>query len=99
MAESPEPLNPQDKMSAELAFNRSIDVHYGVAEEVAPDEAVVPYNLACYWSLAGKKDQALTYLSRAIAMDPEFRERIHEEPDFDPIRSDPEFRALTEIIV
>ena len=36
MAESPEPLNPQDKMSAELAFNRSVDVHYGVAEEVAP---------------------------------------------------------------
>ncbi len=69
------------------------------AEEVAPDEAVVPYNLACYWSLAGKKEQALTYLSRAIAMDPEFRERIHDEPDFDPIRSDPEFRALTEIIV
>lgn len=69
------------------------------AEEVAPDEAVVPYNLACYWSLAGKKDQALTYLSRAIAMDPEFRERIHDEPDFDPIRSDPEFRSLSEIIV
>lgn len=69
------------------------------AEEVAPDEAVVPYNLACYWSLAGKKQQALSYLSRAFAIDPEFRERIHEEPDFDPIRSDPEFRALTEIIV
>lgn len=69
------------------------------AEEVAPEEAVVPYNLACYWSLAGKKDQALTYLSRAIAMDPEFRDRIHAESDFDPIRSDPEFRALTEIIV
>ncbi|HUY90191.1 MAG TPA: tetratricopeptide repeat protein [Pirellulales bacterium] len=69
------------------------------AEEVAPEEAVVPYNLACYWSLAGKKQQALSYLSRAIAMDPEFRERIHDESDFDPIRSDPEFRALSEIIV
>lgn len=69
------------------------------AEEVAPEEAVVPYNLACYCSLAGKKQQALGYLSRAIAMDPEYRERIHEESDFDPIRSDPEFRALTEIIV
>jgi Flp pilus assembly protein TadD len=69
------------------------------AEEVAPSEAVVPYNLACYWSLAGNKDQALTHLSRAIAMDPEFRDRIGDEPDFDPLRSDPEFRALTEIIV
>ena len=69
------------------------------AEEGAPSEAVVPYNLACYWSLAGNKDQALTYLSRAISMDPEFRDRIGDEPDFDPLRSDPEFRALTEIIV
>lgn len=69
------------------------------AEEAAPSEAVVPYNLACYWSLAGNKDQALIYLSRAIAMDPEFRDRIGDEPDFDPLRSDPEFRALTEIIV
>lgn len=69
------------------------------AEEVAPSEAVVPYNLACYWSLAGNKDQALTHLSRAISMDPEFRDRIGDEPDFDPLRSDPEFRALTEIIV
>jgi glyoxylase-like metal-dependent hydrolase (beta-lactamase superfamily II) len=36
MAQSSEASNLQDKMSAELAFNRSIDVHYGVAEEVAP---------------------------------------------------------------
>ena len=68
-------------------------------EEVAPDEAIVPYNLACYWSLAGKKELALNNLSRAIAMDPNFRDMIHDEPDFDPLRSDPEFRALTEIIV
>jgi hypothetical protein len=32
-------------------------------------------------------------------MDPEFRDRIGDEPDFDPLRADPEFRALTEIIV
>lgn len=69
------------------------------AEEVAPGEAVVPYNLACYCSLNGDKEQALNYLSRAIAMDPNFRDLIHDEPDFDPIRSDPEFRTLTEIIV
>lgn len=69
------------------------------AEEVAPNEAVVPYNLACYWSLSGNKEQALNNLSRAISMDPNFRDLIQDEHDFDPIRSDPEFRALTEIIV
>src|SRR5690242_3177707 len=69
------------------------------AEEVSPEEAVVHYNLACYWSLAGKKQRALAYLSRAISMDPNYRDLIIDEHDFDPIRSDPEFRALTEIIV
>jgi tetratricopeptide (TPR) repeat protein len=69
------------------------------AEEVSPEEAIVHYNLACYWSLAGKKQRSLAYLSRAISLDSNYRDLILDEPDFDPIRSDPEFRALTEIIV
>lgn len=69
------------------------------AEEVSPEEAIVQYNLACYWSLAGKKQRALAYLSRAISIDSNYRDLIVDERDFDPIRSDPEFRALTEIIV
>ena len=69
------------------------------AEEVSPEEAVVHYNLACYWSLAGKKQRSLAYLSRAISLDSNYRDLLLDEPDFDPIRSDPEFRALTEIIV
>lgn len=69
------------------------------AEEVSPEEAIVHYNLACYWSLAGRKHRSLAYLSRAISLDSNFRDLLIDEPDFDPIRSDPEFRALTEIIV
>lgn len=69
------------------------------AEEVSPEEAIVHYNLACYWSLAGKKQRALAYLTRSIAIDSNYRDLIVDERDFDPIRSDPEFRALTEIIV
>lgn len=69
------------------------------AEEVSPEEAIVHYNLACYWSLAGKKQRSLAYLSRAISLDANYRDLLIDEPDFDPIRSDPEFRALTEIIV
>lgn len=69
------------------------------AEEASPEEAIVHYNLACYWSLAGKKHRSLAYLSRAISLDANFRDLLIDEPDFDPIRTDPEFRALTEIIV
>jgi tetratricopeptide (TPR) repeat protein len=69
------------------------------AEEATPEEAIVHYNLACYWSLAGKKQRALAYLARAISINSNYRDLILDEPDFDPIRSDPQFRALTEIIV
>jgi tetratricopeptide (TPR) repeat protein len=66
--------------------------------EFDPSAAILHYNLACYWSLASNKRQALMFLSRAISMDPEFRDRVSGESDFDTIRSDPAFRALTSVI-
>lgn len=61
---------------------------------VEPSEPLVHYNLACYWSLAGNKRRALEFLSRALDIDPEYGLLIDDEPDFDPLRSDPEFQAL-----
>jgi tetratricopeptide (TPR) repeat protein len=61
---------------------------------VEPSEALAHYNLACYWSLAGGRRRALEYLSRALQLDPDYRHLIDDEPDFDPIRSDPQFQAL-----
>ena len=69
------------------------------AVEAEPGNALVHYNLACYLSLAGDKDRALAHLSRAFARDARYRRLVHDEPDFDPIRSDPDFQALTSIIV
>jgi tetratricopeptide (TPR) repeat protein len=83
-----------------------------------PKELIVLYNLACYFSLAGEKAQALSWLGRALRMEsalrkqhpegerglapwgysqlePSLRERIAEEPDFDPLRNDPDFQYLT----
>lgn len=59
-----------------------------------PEEALVHYNLACYWSLAGNKQRTLEYLAQALEIDPEYRHLIDDEPDFDPVRSDPAFQAL-----
>ncbi|NIP85437.1 MAG: tetratricopeptide repeat protein, partial [Planctomycetales bacterium] len=64
-----------------------------------PGEALLHYNLACYWSLYGDKGQALAYLGAALDMDAGYRERIEGEPDFDPLRDDPDFLALTSVIV
>lgn len=63
------------------------------------DEPLLHYNIACYHSLAGHKGPALEHLAHALSMDAKYRAMIDEEPDFDPLRNDPEFQALTTIIV
>lgn len=67
--------------------------------QVDRSEAIVYYNLACYWSVAGDKRKAIDYLARALDMDTHYRELIDQEPDFDALRSDPEFQSLTSVIV
>lgn len=57
-------------------------------------EALVHYNLACYWSLANKPSKSLTKLAEALAIDPGFRRLIADEADFDAVRDLPEFRCL-----
>ena len=66
---------------------------------VEPNDALVHYNLACYWSLAKNKRQALAFLSRAIDLKDHYRTLVAAEPDFDPIRSDPAFQALVRVTV
>jgi tetratricopeptide (TPR) repeat protein len=70
-----------------------------VAQSAEPDEAIVYYNLACYWSLANNKGHALENLSRAIAIDAHYRDLIDREKDFDSLRDDPDFQAITAVIV
>jgi len=56
-----------------------------------PGNPNVLYNLACFESLAGRHDAALTHLAEAIAGDPRSRDWAQSDADFDPIRSDPRF--------
>jgi uncharacterized Ntn-hydrolase superfamily protein len=52
------------------------------------DDAGMLYNLACYESLAGRAEAALSALERSIELDPSFRELARGDADFDPIRAD-----------
>ncbi len=65
------------------------------AVDVEPGSAILHYNLACYWSLAQDRRQALHYLANALSIDGNFRDFVHDEPDFDLLRSDPVFRTMT----
>ncbi|HPM83552.1 MAG TPA: tetratricopeptide repeat protein [Candidatus Anammoximicrobium sp.] len=66
---------------------------------VDDNQAIVHYNLACYWSLAGNAEIALDHLATAFQIDPKFRDLAAEESDFDAIRQHPGFRELTSVVV
>jgi len=96
-----EPENIQVRLALGWCYKRTGQLGLAIesletALAAKPAEALLHYNLACYWSLAGDKQRCLRYLSRSLALDPAYRRLIEEESDFDPIRSDPEFQALCE---
>jgi tetratricopeptide (TPR) repeat protein len=67
--------------------------------EAAPGQPLLLYNLACYHSLAGDVAAAVDHLTRAISLDDRFRDLTGGERDFDPIREDPRFVAVTHVVV
>ena len=46
-----------------------------------PKVPVVLYNIACYYSLAGEKRQALSWLGRALRMEASLRKLVAEDAD------------------
>lgn len=51
------------------------------------EEPELLYNLACYESLAGLRDDALVHLRRALELEPSYRAMAGQDADFDPIRA------------
>jgi len=71
-------------------WDRAIELLAGRHAEL-PENGSVAYNLACAESRGGKTDDAISHLDRAIALQPSFAESAQNDPDFEPIRSDPRF--------
>ena len=62
-----------------------------------PDQAYLFYNVACCESLAGRTDDAVAHLGRAVEMWDGCREVAGRDSDFDPIRDEPAFRELFDL--
>ncbi len=58
------------------------------------DKAGMLYNIACAEALLGETDEALGHLREALEKQPQYAESAREDPDFEPIRSDPRFAEL-----
>lgn len=61
-----------------------------------PEYAGVLYNLACCESLAGRTDDAIEHLRRALERSERFRTFAAGDTDLDPIRDEPAFKQLLE---
>jgi tetratricopeptide (TPR) repeat protein len=58
-----------------------------------PDAAGVLYNLACAEARAGRHDDALAHLARAVVLEPRFARNAADDDDLVSIRDDPRFPA------
>ena len=98
--EKPTELLPLMKMA--WCFKRTEQLPLAIdamklAYQFHKEVPVVLYNLACYYSLAGEKEDALSWLGRAFRMDRDLLKLVAEETDFDPLRDDADFQHLLEL--
>lgn len=75
-------------------YNKAISVGLE-AVVLTPEKAEPYYHLACYYSRAGMRDEALENLGKAVELDPELGPRATEDPDFEPLYDDGTFMEIT----
>ncbi len=68
------------------------------AVDLDSSSAIAQYNLACYFALANDTPNAILHLSLAFELDADFRCHVSGESDFDNIRDDPRFMAITSVV-
>ena len=66
------------------------------AKKACPGMAYLHYDLACYYSLAGKKTQALEELEKAVSISPEYKKMAIEDTDLQEIRGESKFQIITQ---
>jgi tetratricopeptide (TPR) repeat protein len=59
-----------------------------------PPYSVLYYNVACCESLAGRPQDAIEHLRRAVELSPQSRDYAREDSDFDSLRDEPAFQQL-----
>jgi adenylate cyclase len=67
---------------------------------IAPDDILTQYNAACAYSRLGDSEAALNLLERALRSraTEAWRKWIEHDPDFNPLRSQPRFQKIIEMM-
>jgi len=66
------------------------------AVTVDAEEPIIEYNAACVYVRLGRFDDALKCLEASLGQGGMFRDWARNDPDLDPVREDPRFKALLE---
>jgi tetratricopeptide (TPR) repeat protein len=91
---TPSPWERGLRYFATQEYDKAVEAYEELLAE-SPGDAGFLYNLACAESLLGRKDEALAHLRQSIEANADFKKYAVEDTDFDTIRDDPEFSAIT----
>ena len=90
---------PEEAAEAFTAYNAG-DYEAAVAKQLVvvekqPDNAVARFNAGCFAARAGRADEAIESLRRAVEINDRIKELIATDEDLDSIREDQRFAELT----
>ena len=94
---SPSPWEQNAEGLAHFAnedWEQAVETYERFLEE-SPGDAGFLYNLACAESRLGRTEKALEHLRQSAEAEERFRQAAVGDPDFDAIRDEPEFSAIT----
>jgi tetratricopeptide (TPR) repeat protein len=66
-----------------------------LAVEKQPGNVIVQFNAGCFAARAGRSDEAIEHLRKAVEINDRIKELIARDEDLDSIREDPRFQELT----
>ena len=89
---------PEEAGEAMLAYGEG-DYETAVAKQLVvvekrPDDPVAHFNAACFTARAGRADEAIEHLRRAVEINERIKELLRTDEDLDSIRDDPRFAEL-----
>ncbi len=96
-----EPMNLVVLMGMAWCYKRTDQLNKAIqmmirSYELDAENAIILYNLACYYCLDNDKSLTLSWLGRALRKDKALIKLIPDEPDFDNLREDADFKFIVE---
>lgn len=93
--ENPRPAYFMATALAKLNDTKRAEQWARTALAIAPDDYLTLYNIACYYSVGGRPDEAFELLSRLLPLsNADMRAWILRDSDFDPLHADPRWQEV-----